>query len=92
MTVGELGERMDSAGLIEWIEFDEIHQDPEWVRTALVCLCMNKLAGGKARLDDFLPARRKAEARPDPGDVNARILAWANARVAAQRGQVAPAQ
>lgn len=91
MTVGELSERMDAAELMEWTQYDEVHLPDEWVRNALLCLTVVRLAGNKgAKLDDFLPARRQAEPpAPAPEAMTARIKAWAAARIAAQKGKSA---
>jgi hypothetical protein len=65
MTVGDLGERMTAAELLEWIAYDSIHTSEEWVRSALLRLTISQLAGDRGTtLERFLPPRRKPEAKP----------------------------
>lgn len=85
MTARELGRRMDAAEFLERIAFDEIHTPDSWYQTALVCLTAARIGGSKkAKLEDFLPARRKPP--PDPRELALQLRMFAeslNARLAA---------
>jgi hypothetical protein len=83
MTVGELGERMDAAELLAWIERDRTTHSDSWLQTALIChtIAIHSFGGSKAKFKDFLPQLipAKIPTGPAPG-LNARLLAWAAAR------------
>ncbi len=91
MTVAELGRRMSAAEMQEWVTRDEIHTDDAWYRHAQACLIAAQAAGSKkAKLEDFLPVRRKPP--PDPREMAAKLRAFAesaNARFHARNRGVA---
>lgn len=90
MTVGELGRRMDSAELSEWLAFDRVEgiPDPHW-QTALIALLIARTMGGdrRAQLEDFLPRREPLpEAKPQSTEEIASFFRQTVERVEARHG------
>lgn len=72
MTVRELGLRMDSAELSEWLAYDRIDPIPDpWTQTGMVCSVLAQLLGGKAGAKktprDFIPIRHRPRRKPMGG-------------------------
>lgn len=59
MTVGELGARMTSAEISEWIAYDKVEGifDPQW-SAAMIAFSITRALGSKATFDTFLPPGR----------------------------------
>jgi hypothetical protein len=68
MTVRELGARMDSAELSEWLAYNRVDPLPDsWTETGVVASTLaNLLGGGKKayRPDDFIPKGRPPRRLP----------------------------
>ena len=69
MTVGELGRRMDSAELSEWLAFEQAYGIPDaYFITAQVCTTVARIMGAKVDGGDFVPYFRKDARRRMSGD------------------------
>lgn len=82
MTVRELGDRMDSAELSEWLAFDRVSPLPDpWLIGGIQAATMRNTFRGKrdraAKPEDFIPRRKAGPKRQSDAQMKAICRAWA---------------
>lgn len=78
MTVGELGARMSSRELSEWMAWDRISPlpDPWAIHGHLMALLWNVTQKKPREPADFIPAARPPRRAQSPREIEARLRAW----------------